>query len=66
MVKILSSKRKVKAVVEKVPIQAELVPKGISESLYPTSMRGIQVILKINEPLHSDEFIDGLPVTVIW
>lgn len=65
-VKILSSKRKIKAVVENVPMQTDLVPKGISENLYPTSMRGIQVVLNATEPLHPDEFIDGLPVTVIW
>jgi multidrug resistance efflux pump len=65
-VKILGTDRKIKAVAEEPPLLADNVPKGISEKVYPITMRGIQVFLKVMEPLQENEMIDGLPVEVSW
>lgn len=65
-VKIPSSGRKIKALVEQPPVLADNVPSGISEKIYPTSTRGIQVFLTVLDPLQEQEKIDGLPVVVEW
>lgn len=65
-VRILGTDRKIKAVVEQPPVVADNVPKGISEKLYPVTMRGVQVFLKATEPLLEKEMIEGLPVEVRW
>lgn len=65
-IKIIGSGRKIKATVEQTPVLADDVPGGISEKLYPVTMRGIQVFLKPAEELREDESIEGLPVTVNW
>jgi len=65
-VKMHGSGRKVKAVVEQPPVSADNVPNGISEKLYPITMRGVQLYLKVLDPLSEEETIDGLPVVVEW
>lgn len=65
-VKILGSNRTVTAVVVEQPISASTVPTGISNTIYPNSMRGINVFLKIDEKLNPEEIVDGLPVVVAW
>ncbi|MBP2651344.1 MAG: multidrug resistance efflux pump-like protein [Firmicutes bacterium] len=66
IVKLPGSNRKIKAVVEQPPVVADNVPNGISEKIYPTSMRRVQVFLKLLEPLQEEETIDGLPIVVEW
>jgi len=65
-VKIIGTGRKIKAVVEQPPVAADNVPSGISEKFYPVTMRGVQVFLKVLEPLQEEEAIEGLPVVVGW
>lgn len=65
-VKILGTGRKIKAVVEQSPVVADNVPSGISEKFSPVTMRGVQIFLKVMEPLQEQEMIDGLPVLVEW
>lgn len=65
-VKMLGTGRKIKAVVEQSPGTAGSVPTGISEKIYPITMRGVQLFLKVTEPLQEEEAIDGLPVVVEW
>lgn len=65
-VKILGTGRKIKAVVEQPPVAADNVPSGISEKMYPITMRGVQVFLKVIDPLQEEEMIEGLPVVVRW
>lgn len=65
-VKILGTGRKIKAVVEQPPVVADNVPSGISEKFYPVTMRGVQIFLKVLEPLQEEETIEGLPVVVEW
>lgn len=65
-VKILGTGRKIKAVVERPPVTADNVPNGISEKIYPITMRGVQLFLKVIDPLQEEETIDGLPVVVEW
>lgn len=66
IVKIPGTGRKISAVVEQPPVIADNVPNGISEKIYPNSMRGIQVFLKVLDPLQEQETIEGLPVVVEW
>lgn len=65
-VKILGTGRKIKAVVEQSPVVADNVPSGISEKFSPITMRGVQIYLKVIDPLQEEEMIDGLPVVVGW
>lgn len=65
-VKILGTGRKIKAVVEQQPVVADNVPNGISDKFYRVSMRGVQIFLKVIDPLQEEEIIDGLPVVVEW
>ncbi|MDF2567688.1 MAG: multidrug resistance efflux pump-like protein [Oscillospiraceae bacterium] len=65
-VKILGTGRKIKAVVEQSPVVADNVPSGISEKFYPVTMRGVQIFLKVIDPLQAEETIEGLPVVVGW
>jgi len=65
-VKVLGTGRKIKAVVEQPPVVADNVPNGISEKFYPVTMRGVQVYLKVIDPLQEEEMIEGLPVVVEW
>ncbi len=65
-IKMHGTGRKVKAVVEQPPVSADNVPSGISEKLYPITMRGVQLYLKVLDPLQEEELIDGLPVVVEW
>lgn len=65
-VKIIGTSRKIKAVVEQPPVAADNVPNGISEKFYPVTMRGVQVFLKVIDPLQEEEIIEGLPVVVEW
>lgn len=64
-VKMLGTGRNFKAVVEQPPVVADNMPSGISEKLYPVTMRGVQIYLKVLEPLQ-EEAIEGLPVVVEW
>ncbi|MBC8016225.1 MAG: HlyD family efflux transporter periplasmic adaptor subunit [Sporomusaceae bacterium] len=65
-VKILGTGRKIKGVVEQPPVVADHVPSGISEKFYPVTMRGVQIFLKVMDPLQEEETIEGLPVVVEW
>lgn len=65
-VKILGTGRKIKAVVEHPPVVADNVPSGISEKFSPVTMRGVQIFLKVLDPLQEEETIEGLPVVVEW
>lgn len=65
-VKIIGTGRKIKAIVEQPPVIADNVPSGISEKLYPVTMRGVQIFLKVIDPLQEEEEIEGLPVVVQW
>lgn len=65
-VKIPGTGRKIKALVEQPPVAADNVPSGISEKFYPVTMRGVQVFLKVIDPLQEEETIEGLPVVVEW
>lgn len=65
-VKIPGTGRKIKAVVEQPPVVADNVPSGIAEKMYPITMRGVQIFLKVLEPLQENEMIEGLPVVVSW
>ena len=65
-IKILGSDRKITAIVEEPPVAADTVPRGISEKFYPTTMRGVQIFLKVMDPLQEEEMIEGLPVGVEW
>lgn len=65
-VKILGTGRKIKAVVEQSPVAADNVPSGISDKFYPATLRGVQIFLKVLDPLPAEETIEGLPVTVEW
>jgi len=65
-VKILGSDRKITAIVEEPPVAADTVPRGISEKFYPATMRGVQIFLKVMDPLQEEEMIEGLPVVVEW
>jgi multidrug resistance efflux pump len=65
-VKILGTGRKIKAVVEQPAVAADNVPSGISEKFYPITMRGVNIFLKVIDPLPEEEKIEGLPVVVEW
>ena len=65
-VKMPATGRKIKAIVEEPPIVTDHIPKGISEKFYPVTMRGVQISLKVMDPLQEDEMIEGLPVAVEW
>jgi multidrug resistance efflux pump len=65
-IKILGTGKKIKAAVEQPPVVADNVPSGISEKFYPAAIRGVQIFLKVIDPLQEEEMIEGLPVAVEW
>lgn len=65
-VKIFGTGRTINAVVDQPPIAADNVPSGISEKNYAINLRGVQLFLRVIDPLQEEETIEGLPVEVNW